>query len=592
MDTFIDRARAAFLGLALGDAFGRPLEFIGLPAVRTAPVDVRPGTFRWTDDTHMALYLGRAVLDVGAAPVNEDRFGRAVGERFSEWRDDPATPGTAPGNTCLSGVARWRKTRDWRTSGVPGSDGCGAVMRICPLALAFEGDDLTKAARVSAAITHAHPNAIESAVAASHLLRWTLETGRFDADLVRRAMEGLRGPWSQGGGSTAKALEAAIAEGARGGEWLDERAIPDGDGGWRSPSALGLAVAAALRWGDDFALAVEKAARIGGDSDSVACLTGMFLGAAGGTRVLPGTWLSALHERDTIDALATRLARLSQRSAPAREGTREDVWVAVADLHGHLDHFRALLKHLDAEYGSSYRLCTLGDYVDNGPQIPELLDFLIELKEARGDRFVPILGNHDFALLRSLGWPDGTPNETWYGRWSGRYWNAGGETPYHYARRAKQPAPNSAADFARLLPPAHPHRQFLEALPWVHCTEEFLFVHAGMYRGSLAPQLEELAARKIPVPGPGDEPWLVPQQLRDKSLSKVEDPTWDRVVVSAHNKHLGGPRFERPRRICLSGEVDATQVLHAVVLPERVWISVDRRLKVRTERGNPVERRA
>jgi hypothetical protein len=66
-------------------------------------------------------------------------------------------------------------------------------------------------------------------------------------------------------------------------------------------------VAAALRWGGDFALAVEKAARIDGDSDSVAALAGMFLGAAGGRKVLPPAWLSALKDRGRIEEVATRL---------------------------------------------------------------------------------------------------------------------------------------------------------------------------------------------------------------------------------------------------------------------------------------------
>jgi len=54
-------AIGTMLGLALGDAYGRPLEFIGDDDVRTAGVTIEPGTFMWTDDTHMALYLARAV---------------------------------------------------------------------------------------------------------------------------------------------------------------------------------------------------------------------------------------------------------------------------------------------------------------------------------------------------------------------------------------------------------------------------------------------------------------------------------------------------------------------------------------------------
>ena len=90
--------------------------------------------------------------------------------------------------------------------------------------------------------------------------------------------------------------------------WLDEPSIPDGSGGWRSASALGLAVAATLTWGRDFATAVEKGARIFGDSDSVACLVGMFLGGADGTGVLPPRWLEVLPDRQTIADLAVALA--------------------------------------------------------------------------------------------------------------------------------------------------------------------------------------------------------------------------------------------------------------------------------------------
>lgn len=208
--------------------------------------------------------------------------------------------------------------------------------------------------------------------------------------------------------------------------------------------------------------------------------------------------------------------------------------MAVADLHGHADLFLTLVAHLDAALGDDYGLVTLGDYVDNGPQVRELLDALIALKAARGGRFVPILGNHDLALLRALGWPGDAPDERWYARWSQRYWDPRGETPRQYGRGSQ---PRSAAAFAELLPVGHPHRELLAGLPWFHDTGEYLFVHAGMERGDLEPQRQALAAKRLP----GD-PLHLPAPLPDKALSCVADPAWDRVVVSADNKHLGAPR--------------------------------------------------
>jgi ADP-ribosylglycohydrolase len=303
--TFADRARTALLSHACGDRFGAPLEFVKDPSVRTRPVQLG----HWTDDTHMSLYLGEAILEHGPGPLESDRFGTLVGDAFVRWSHDPLTPSTAPGNTCLTGAARFEHDRNWTTSGVRESDGCGAVMRIVPLALAYRGEDLIEAARISALLTHAHPNAVEAAIAGAWLVRAILEAGRWDAALVEEAIQGLDGPWHQGG-EVAASLRAAIAWAQRGEDWLDEEAIPPGDGGWRSGSALGLAVAAALRWPEDLGLAVEKAARIRGDSDSVACLAGALLGAALGTAAIPTEWLDTLPQREAIAGLADRLLGL------------------------------------------------------------------------------------------------------------------------------------------------------------------------------------------------------------------------------------------------------------------------------------------
>lgn len=248
-------------------------------------------------------------------------------------------------------------------------------------------------------------------------------------------------------------------------------------------------------------------------------------------------------------------------------------WVAIADLHGHLAHFEALLDFLDRELGEAYHLCTLGDYVDNGPDIPALLDRLVALSRERGERFAPILGNHDLALLRTLGWPGRAPDPRWMGNWSRRYWDAGLGTPASYARHRGVDPPRTAEAFAEIFPEAH--RDWLLSLPWVVDTGAYLFVHAGMQPGPLAAQCEALYQRVLP-----DHPDHLPPPLRDKALSRVADTTWERVVVSAHNKHLGGPRFEGPQRICLSAEVDATRHLHAVILPERRYVAVGPDLEV------------
>lgn len=211
--TFTERSVNALLGLALGDAYGRTLEFLSGNAVRTRVVDTT--ALRWTDDTHMSLYVAEAVVEHGPGPFDDDRFGEAIAQAFNRWFDDPLTPSTAPGNTCMAGVRNWRRGKDWRTSGVKDSDGCGAVMRIGPLPMAWSGAELVRAARISSQVTHAHPNALDAAEIGSVLLRAVLEGASLDRGLVEAYIRP---------GAVGDALRAALDVG------FDEAKIPAFDG--------------------------------------------------------------------------------------------------------------------------------------------------------------------------------------------------------------------------------------------------------------------------------------------------------------------------------------------------------------------------
>lgn len=548
--SFQDRAIASFLGLALGDAFGRPLEFARGPSVRGQPVPVAPGDFTWTDDTHMALYLAEAVLSLGPDRLVDDTFGTAVGEAFSRWLEDPLMPSTAPGDTCITGVQTWCQTRDWRTSGVPESDGCGAVMRVVPIGIGFAGEELDRAATISAKLTHGHPNATDAAVATCRLLRAILERGRFDAALVEEIIKGL--PFED---VVVDALRAALQQAdAPWDGWLDEGSIPAGDGGWRSPSALGLAVTAALRWGQDFSKAIEKAARIDGDSDSVAALTGMFLGAAGGTEVLPPAWCAAVQDGEKIESIAQSLA------------VRGQPWIAVSDLHGRRDRLETLIEWADARM-SGWRLALLGDYVDNGPDIPGLLDIILRFGAERGNDLVAIAGNHDVVCIRSLETLSTEEGEFWAQKWKRGHWNPNGDTPSCYGANY-----GDIKGLAECMPTVH--RQFLTNLPWFHDTGRWLFVHAGLEVGPIEPQLDQL--RKRPArPGLHYESGLdrgLPATIRGHELDNTSDDAWNRVVVTAHSSRHSPPAWEGPNRISLHANDNPKDALFGVLLPDRVYL--------------------
>jgi hypothetical protein len=250
------------------------------------------------------------------------------------------------------------------------------------------------------------------------------------------------------------------------------------------------------------------------------------------------------------------------------------LYLAVADVHGHLALFEKLLAEADKALGADYLLVTLGDYVDNGPEIPALLDRLIALRTERGDRFVPIMGNHDLACARTLGWQGASPDEAWWSQWRVNF--GGSSTCAAYGAR-------SAKDLAARMP--KDHQAFLQGLPWFLKAEEFLFVHAGLLKNvPIAAQLDELTRKKLPEIAEYTNP-----QLRDKRLATVSTAEWGKVVVSGHTKnparraerHSNAPHFADRWRITLDSGVDEGGPLHAVVLPERKVLAVDSRGQVR-----------
>jgi hypothetical protein len=280
----------------------------------------------------------------------------------------------------------------------------------------------------------------------------------------------------------------------------------------------------------------------------------MFLGAAGGARQLPSAWCAAIPERARIERLAGRLA------------ARGQPWVAVADLHGRRDRLEAVVEWADARM-AHWRLALLGDYVDNGPEIPGLLDRILALRAQRGDDVVAIAGNHDVVCSRALETLGTEEGEAWAEKWRRGHWNLGGDTPSGYGAD-----PGDVASLAARMPPAH--REFLAALPWYFDTGRWLFVHAGLEAGPLAPQLGRLDGRPAGF-GLHFEAGLdrgIPSYLRGHALDNTAAPEWGRVVVSAHSARHPAPAWEGPNRIGLQASDSPDQDVYAVCLPARTFL--------------------
>lgn len=152
------RALGAYLGLAVGDALGAPIEFLTKREIAHRGghkemtgggwLKLKPGQV--TDDTEMSLYLGRAWIEA------EGWNAHTAATQLAEWlKHYPIDVG----NTCRRGIRRFML--DESLHGLPseGDAGNGAAMRILPIALATLGDDsaFELAAIEQAHITHHHP---------------------------------------------------------------------------------------------------------------------------------------------------------------------------------------------------------------------------------------------------------------------------------------------------------------------------------------------------------------------------------------------------------------------------------------------------
>ena len=151
------RARAAYLGLAIGDALGATVEFMTPTEIHhTYGVHntIRGGGWlrlpvgQVTDDTTMALALGRAIIEAQGFDT------LLIARSFDQWmRSKPVDIG----NTVRRGLMHFRHSGQPHVAENEMDGGNGACMRCLPVALATFGCDsewVSETNRRQAHITH------------------------------------------------------------------------------------------------------------------------------------------------------------------------------------------------------------------------------------------------------------------------------------------------------------------------------------------------------------------------------------------------------------------------------------------------------
>jgi ADP-ribosyl-[dinitrogen reductase] hydrolase len=287
----VDRAVGSLVGLAIGDALGTTLEFTRRDALPSQTEITGGGPFRlepgqWTDDTSMALALADSLVECGRYDADD------CIRRYVAWMDDGAYSSNGTcfdiGNTTRAALQAYKTTgRAEGANRAPDLAGNGSIMRLAPAVL-FGLPDVAQAvdlAERQSMTTHGADECREACIIMASTMSASI-MGETAPRTVTRTPGGRRiaeGRWRNAAradirstGYVIDTLEAAL--------WADAQT-------------------------DGFEKALVLAVNLGGDADTVGAVAGQIAGARHGLAGIPERWLSVLHDRDGIIAVAHRLLR-------------------------------------------------------------------------------------------------------------------------------------------------------------------------------------------------------------------------------------------------------------------------------------------
>ncbi len=290
------------LGMAVGDAFGVPYEFLSREEAGRCVTETMqgwgthnqpPGT--WSDDTSLAL----CTVDAIAKGYRVDK----VAQNFVRWLEEgfwtPHGQVFDIGGTTRDAINRLRAGVDPVLAG--GEDemdnGNGSLMRILPILWYFEQTghyDEQMIADLSA-LTHRHTRSIKACVIIVRFAQLVSNHG------IRKAFDKLK--LEVRGDSFILDEQAPHFERLPHLEDLQESDIHS-DG--YVIHTLEAAIWCLLKT-DNFKDAVLKAVRLGGDTDTTACVVGGLAGIAYGWQNIPSSWLEGIARKKEIMALCEKL---------------------------------------------------------------------------------------------------------------------------------------------------------------------------------------------------------------------------------------------------------------------------------------------
>ncbi len=277
-ETIRDRIRGIFVGAAVGDALGMPLEFGSAAPAERMIRTMRPGRLPagcFTDDTEMALALSASLLH------NHKLDGDDLAQRFTAWyRSNPPDVGIHTANV-LQRISRgesWQEAVETVQQMNPHNAGNGSLMRCYPVAVACWNDlrALVEQSCLQSRVTHPHEECQAACVFINEMI-YHLIHGSAPRQAYQQALD-----------------QTGLPDGLRTAALLAPRRKREElrNTGWVRHT-LESAVWGLLTTGS-FEEALVQVINLGADTDTTGAVTGALAGAAYGLKAIPPDWKNAL----------------------------------------------------------------------------------------------------------------------------------------------------------------------------------------------------------------------------------------------------------------------------------------------------------
>lgn len=298
-DWQVQRARNALYGLAIGDALGMPTQdlprarareilsgegFVDAPSDQVIAAGMSAGTV--TDDTEQAVLLARLLVE-GRGHVDPT----ALAQALLAWEGAVAARGSLDllGPSTRRALAAIAEGADPTTTGRTGNTN-GAAMRITPVGIATPSDDLD--ALVAAVVAIDRPTHDTGAAHAGAAAVATVVSAGIDGAGLRSAVElateaarraGRKGYWTADADVASRITWATNlvrdAENRVGTAAALDDVVTLVGTSLATTESVPAAFAVATLFDDDPWGAALAAARLGGDADTIAAMTGAMVGA-------------------------------------------------------------------------------------------------------------------------------------------------------------------------------------------------------------------------------------------------------------------------------------------------------------------------